>query len=150
MPGHQLLGQPVAKPGSISSQAIVSVPAAFFVQPSRDRQDKRLLKALQIGLGVEQSVGVVDAQAGHAVAGDEVENQRVSGPEHLLAIGAQRRQRVDVEKTAIVDFVGGDTPVGQPVGLRRESASSASKLRGLPGVPFSSLDAASDGFGITG
>ena len=81
---------------------------AFFVQPPGDRKDKRFLQPLEIGLGVEQSVRVVDAQARYAGAGQEIENQRVGGPENLIAIGPQSRQRVDVEKTAIVDFVGGD------------------------------------------
>ena len=101
------------------------------MQPARDGQNERFLQALEVRLRVEQSVGVIDAQAGRAVAHDDVENQRVSGPEDLLAVAPQRRQGVDIEETAIVDLVVGDLPVGQPIGLCASSPSSASKLRAL-------------------
>ena len=66
---------------------------------------------------VEQAVGVVDPQAGHALARDDVEHQCVRGAEDFLTVAAQRGQGVDVEEAAVVDLVGSDPPVSQPIGL---------------------------------
>ncbi len=93
---------------------------------------------------------MVDAQAVDLAAGDEIEHQPVRRVEHLGALHAQRGQLVDVEEAAVVDLVGGDAPVGQPVGLlldqfveqrRSWSRSSAEPLNALTARSIASASA---------
>ena len=75
------------------------------------------LQTLQILFGVEQAVGMVDAQAVDLALAQEAEDQLVRRVEDLRPFHAQGGQLVDVEEAAIVDLVGGDAPERQAIGL---------------------------------
>ena len=63
---------------------------------------------------------MVDAETGHSTRAYQLKNQRVNGIENLWQFNPDRRQIVHVEKTAIINLFGCDSPIGQPVRLRVE------------------------------
>ena len=72
----------------------------------------------EIAARIVQAVRVVDAQAGDFFVRDQGEEEFVDGVEHGGHLDADGRELVDVEKPAVVDFLGGHAPEAQPVGLR--------------------------------
>ena len=104
---------------------------ALLVQAPGDRQDEGFLEPLEVDLGVEQAVGVVDPQAGHAGPGRELEDQGMRGAEDVFPIDAEGRQGVDIEESAVVDLIRGHAPVGQPVRLRGEEGIEPVEAAGI-------------------
>ena len=76
-----------------------------------------VLQALEVRCGIEQPVGMIDAQCVHHAGRHQFEHQFMSRLECQLVLHPHGSQVIDVEKTAIVDFVRCDAPVGEPVGL---------------------------------
>ena len=66
---------------------------------------------------VEQTVGVVDANSRHQRFLYQFERDAMNDGEHFRALHPDCGQVVDVEKAAIVDFVGSDAPKAQAIGL---------------------------------
>src|SRR5690606_34464009 len=79
-----------------------------------------LLQGPKVPARVEQTVGMVDADALQLPVLDQLQDQPVRRLENLGIFHAQRRQFVDVEKAAIVDLVGCNTPVREAIRLRLE------------------------------
>ena len=75
------------------------------------------LQVLEIAQRVEQTVGVVDADSRHQRFLYQVERDAVHDAEYFRALHPDCGQVVDVEKSAIVDFVGGNAPKTQAIGL---------------------------------
>ena len=73
---------------------------------------------------------MVDAQSVDPPARGQVERQSLRGLEHRAALDAQGRQFVDVEEAPVVDLVGRDAPVREPLGLRLEQRDAARRARG--------------------
>ena len=120
-----------------------SPPSGLSVELLPDhRQHEGLLEPLEIGLRVEQPVGMIDPQADDVMPRGQVENQGVGGPEDLLAIGPERSQGVDVEEPAIVDLVPGHAPVGQAIGLGAKQGVEG--VEAAADSPASPLSASSD------
>ena len=92
-----------------------------------------VLQAREVLRRVEQPVGVVDAQPVHLARRAQLQGQGVRGLEHLLVLRAQRGKLVDVEKAAVVDLVGGDAPVREPVSLRLEQIVQPLAMLGAGG-----------------
>ena len=66
---------------------------------------------------IAQTVGVIDSQPGDQPFCEQMADQSMDGVEHARFLDANRRELVDIEKPAVVDFIGRDPPVGQPVPL---------------------------------
>ena len=49
---------------------------------------------------------------------NQLENEPMRGIENFRQLHPDRRERVNVEKTAVVDFLAGDPPVTEPIILR--------------------------------
>ncbi len=75
------------------------------------------LKIPQISVRVEEPVGMIHAQAGHLALPNEPKDQPMRLLEDFPALDADTGEVIDVEEAAIIDFFGGDSPVGEPVGL---------------------------------
>ena len=60
---------------------------------------------------------MIDAQAVHRAAPIEFKQQTVRIVENLRQFHANGGEIVDVEKSAVVDFLCGDPPESEPVGL---------------------------------
>ncbi len=71
-------------------------------------------QALQIGLGIQEPVDVVDAQAVDAALLQQAQHQAVHVVKHFRQLHPHPGQLADVEEPAIVDVVGGDAEVGEP------------------------------------
>ena len=75
-----------------------------------------LAQPLQITLGIEQPVDMVDAQTVEDAAFQKPEHQTVRVVEHLRQLHPEAGEVVDVEEAAIVDVVGGDAEMrGAPI-----------------------------------
>jgi hypothetical protein len=68
------------------------------------------LQPVEVLLGVEQAVGVVNAETVSAAVRDPAEPLAVNRAEHVFALGTQRGQLVHIEKPAVVDLVGRHPP----------------------------------------
>src|SRR5207302_3998863 len=75
---------------------------------------------VEVACGIQQTIGVIDAQGVDASFVDQLEPEPVYGAEDVWVFDANRGQLVDVEEAAIVDLVGRDAPVAQPVSLLRQ------------------------------
>src|SRR5678815_1599899 len=73
---------------------------------------------------------MVDAHAFDRLALRQARDQAVRGREHLRVFGAHRREVGDLEETAIVDLVGGDAPVREPVMLLLEDPMDRKRISG--------------------
>ena len=83
------------------------------------------LQPPQVFHRVVQAVDVIDPQAVHVAADQQVEHKLVASVEDLGILHADGRQVVDVEEAAIVDLVGGRLPVREPIDLGVEQLVEA-------------------------
>ena len=95
------------------------------------------LKVLEIFEGIEQAVGMVNANPGNQPFLDQFKWDAVNGGEYVGVFYPDRGQVVDVEKTAVVDFVGRDPPKAQTIGLIVEQASPGIET---VGIAFAAVD----------
>ena len=84
------------------------------------RPGRRCAQPLEVLLRVPQAIGVVDAQALHALRFDPAQHEPVSVPEHPLALGPQPGQGVHVEEAPVADVAAGCSPEGEAVVLALE------------------------------
>ncbi len=148
-----LSGQPAIKPGHCSLGVGIDKQRQYLVgkvvagaavdrpirQPLVAREDllnkdvERLAASLAqrraIGGGVEQPVDMVDTQPVDLSMIDHVEHQPVGCIEQLGQFDAQPGQIVDVEKPAVVDLLGGNAPVGDPISLLLQQPMQTAKAR---------------------
>ena len=75
------------------------------------------LQVLEIAQRVEQTVGVVDADSRHQRFLYQLERDAMNDAEYFRALHPDCGQVIDVEKSAIVDFVGGNAPETQAICL---------------------------------
>ena len=75
------------------------------------------LQPVEVLLGVVQAVRVVDPQPVGLARRQPPQQLAVHRPEHVLPLGAHRRQVVHVEEPAVVDLVGRHPPEAHPVRL---------------------------------
>ncbi len=102
------------------------------VDRSLPRMERSLeLQMAEVGARGEQAVDVVDAQTGDVPFADEAEDELMRGIEDLPVLDADTSEMVDVEETAVVDLLGRDTPVGEPVPLGVEDALHGIEAFGL-------------------
>ncbi len=78
---------------------------------------RRLPEPAGVGLGVEQTVRVVDAQALDLALFNPLQRERMGRVEDLGALYPKSGQRVDVEETPVVEVLTGGTPVREAVVL---------------------------------
>ena len=69
------------------------------------------MQALEILRGIAQAVDMVEPQALQLAFGDQLPDQAMSGVERAGVFDPQSRQRIDVEKAAIVDVARRQPPV---------------------------------------
>ena len=74
-------------------------------------------KIVDIGLGVEQPVDMVDTQTVQSAILDHRQDAGMGMTEHRRQLHAHAGQVVDVEEAAIVDVVAGNAEVGDAPGL---------------------------------
>ena len=82
-----------------------------------ERPARELLEALEIRRGIEQAIRVVNPHARDSALIKESFQQDVSAVEDRGLLHAQSHELVDVDKAAVVDFVGRRAPVGQAIRL---------------------------------
>ena len=99
--------------------------------PATKLQEPLLLQLPQVAPRIEQAIGVVDPQAVHQAAVEQVEHQGVGAFENLRMLDADGRQLVDVEEAAIVDFVGRHAPIGQAIRLLAQQLIQAVEAVGI-------------------
>jgi hypothetical protein len=78
-------------------------------------QEVALLEAQEVGRGIIEPVGVIDAQPRHQALAQPVEDEPVRLGEHLRVLHPDGGQAVDVEEAAVVDLLPRHAPLGQPV-----------------------------------
>ena len=105
--GENLLGDHVQRP---AARAPLDAPGG-----GRD-----VLQHVEVLRGIEQPVGMIDADAGDPFLAQQARQQLVNRLEHRRVFDAQAGQRVDVEEAAVVDLVRRGPPVRQPVRLLLE------------------------------
>ena len=76
-----------------------------------------LLEPPKVLRRVIQSVGMIDPQPIQLALGQKPEHQTVGRLENVLAFHAEGGEVVDVKEPPVVDLIGSDPPVGQPVAL---------------------------------
>ena len=101
------------------------------------RQRRLSLKILKIFEWIEQAVGMVHSNPGYQAFLDEFKWNAVNGSEHIGVFHPDGGQVVDVEKTAVVDFVGRDPPKTQAIGLIVEQAL---QIVETVGIAFGAVD----------
>ena len=112
------------------------VAATSGLQTSAARlEEEVLLQPPEIAQGVRQAVGMVDAEAGHAPLADPPEDQRVGRVEDVRVLRPQARQLGHVEEAPVVDLLGRDSPVGEPVDLLLQEPVERIEAGGVPDVP---------------
>ena len=60
----------------------------------------------------KEPVRMIDPQAVDHALPDQIENQSMGGVENLFSLYGKGREIIDVEKSAVIDFVGCDPPIG--------------------------------------
>src|SRR5579872_3415306 len=76
-----------------------------------------LLQALEVLGGIEKAIRVVDPQPLDLPLADQFKDERMDGGKHFGIFHADCHQLINVEETAVIDLVGGDSPVTQTVRL---------------------------------
>ena len=95
-----------------------NVEVAAGLRGSRGARPRTpVLKASEVfGRGVE-TIGVVDPEPGHLSRADETKDEAVRFGKDVRVLHADGGQLIDVEEAPVVDFLAGDAPEGDPVGL---------------------------------
>src|SRR5436190_6157882 len=78
---------------------------------------------------------MIDSQSTDQALGQKFFDEPVGGLKYLGALHADRGQFVDVEKTPIVDFVGGHLPVRKPIRLIQQQLVEQIETRGVAARP---------------
>ena len=73
------------------------------------------LQPPQVVAGREQAVDVIDPQPGRRAAREQLQHEPVHLVEDHGVFNSHGGKLIDVEETPVVDFLGRDVPVGQPV-----------------------------------
>ncbi len=68
---------------------------------------------------------MIDPQAGHESLGYIAQRQFMHRVEHLGLLDSNRRQRVDIKKSSIVDLIGRHAPVAEPIRLLQQKGLQA-------------------------
>src|SRR5512146_2779332 len=76
------------------------------------------LQPAEVLARVVESVGMIDAQAVHLAFVQQALDESMSFSENLSILLPESSKVVHVEKAAVVDVIGSDTPVGEPERLR--------------------------------
>src|SRR5260370_7253532 len=71
---------------------------------------------------ITQAMDVIEAQPMHRSTRDEPPDERMDCVECAAVFDAQSGQRVDVEKSAVVNLVAGKPPMREPIMLALEQA----------------------------
>ena len=79
---------------------------------------------------------MIDAQTGHCAGGDEFEKKLVGRIKNFRHFHANGREIVYVEKATVVDFLGSNPPVGQPIRLRVEQFIQFIETARVSGSPI--------------
>ena len=94
----------------------------YLLDQRVDRFSRRLedsvVQAVEVGGGIPQPVGVVDAQPVDGALLDQTKDEPVRGGEDVLVLDPDTREVVYGEEAPVVDLIAGDPPVRKPVGLR--------------------------------
>ena len=99
------------------------------------------LQPAEILMRVAQAVDVVEPQALQPPLRDQTADERVHGLERAGVLDAQPGERIDVEKTPVVDLAAGQPPMRQPIVLaleqmvQGERRSRRARLRPIGGEP---------------
>src|SRR5580700_3028179 len=75
------------------------------------------LQTFEILSGVVKTIGMVDAQAIHLPGRYQTQDETVGCLKHRFVLHANTRQIVGIEKTAVVDVISADPPVGKAESL---------------------------------
>jgi len=76
-----------------------------------------VLQQAEILHRVGEAVGVIDAQPVDLPLGQEAQGNAVRLLEDLRILHADGGERIDVEKSPVIDLFARDPPVRQPIGL---------------------------------
>ena len=94
----------------------------------RSRAMGRAVEHLQAGEvlpRIQQAIGMVNAQSGNQLLRQQAADKLMGGSKNARIFHAQPHQIVDVEKSAVIDLLGRDFPMGQAVRLRFQQPMQA-------------------------
>ncbi len=119
--------------------------APILRERSAQRFGATALQFLEILFRQIESVRMIDPHAGDRARADQFEQQPMRRIEDLGQLHPDRGEIVDVEETAVVDFLRSHAPESEAIGLIVQQRDRArSKLRGSPGVPLICASASVD------
>ena len=75
------------------------------------------LELLEVAEGIGESVRVIDAEGGDASFADPADNQAMDVVEDGRVFDANADELCNIKESAVVDFLRGDAPEGEAVGL---------------------------------
>ena len=108
------------------------------------RHARQLEQPAEIALGIVEAVQMVHPEAGEAALAQEPADQPVGLLEHHRVLDPDGGELVLVEEPPVVDLLGGDPPVRQPVRLPLEEPVQAVEAARVPGLPVDGADAVVD------
>ena len=111
-PESVVAGRAVHRPPG--RQRFVRAEDLLHHQPRRRRLRRQ---PPQVGPGIGEAVGMIDAQSGHLPRGHPAEHGGVRGLEDLGVLDPHGRERGDVEEAAVVQLAVRAAPVREPVVL---------------------------------
>src|SRR5689334_24544991 len=79
-----------------------------------------LLEPIEIGFGIKEAVGMIDAKALDFVLSEKLQHETVRRLKHVRQFHSERDQFGYVEESPIIEFFRADTPKGQPIMLLLE------------------------------
>ena len=88
---------------------------------------------------IAQPVDVIESQALQPAVRDQAARRAVNGLERAGILDAQPGQRIDVEKSAVIDFAAGEPPVRQPVVLALQQMMQREQRRRARRTPADRL-----------
>ena len=139
--GEFIAGRAVDRP--ILAQRLV--PRQDLLDDQIEGSWRQRAQPLQVRLGIEEPVDMVDAQAVERPVADQREDEAVGVVEQLRQLHADAGELVDVEEAAIVDVVGGDAEMRRAPMLVGDQRIEAAPAREVPGRSVDPADGGIDG-----
>jgi hypothetical protein len=109
-----------------------------------------ILQIAKIFFRFVQTVGMVHAKPGDVSRAYQFKNEGVDGRENFGILHANGSQLIDVEKPAVVDFVGGHAPEAEAIGFALEQPFQAIETAGIAALAIQTHERFLDGLGRFG
>ncbi len=104
------------------------------------RIDGRLGEFIEITLRIGQPIEMIAAQPADPPFFDVLQDFLMDGLEDGRLFDADGGERIDVKETAVIDLVGGHTPITEPIWLGFEQCFEPVKAAGNPRGPVEAFE----------